>query len=103
MLALANANQCDLASKYREGVASRIKVKVSRKVESAAQELQAHSRGNRFAHHTPRGWGVATREPTIMATTATTDDRTIADLVASAPPLSEAVRTTIAALFKAGA
>lgn len=37
-----------------------------------------------------------------MATTAT-DDGTIADLVAAAPPLSEATRATIAALFKAGA
>lgn len=31
--------------------------------------------------------------------TETAGDKTIADLVASAPPLSEAVRTTIAALF----
>lgn len=37
-----------------------------------------------------------------MAETATTDDRTIADLVASAPQLSEAAKATIAALFRAG-
>lgn len=37
-----------------------------------------------------------------MATTATTDDRTIADLVASAPPLSETAKATIAALFRVG-
>lgn len=37
-----------------------------------------------------------------MADTATERDDTIARLVAVAPPLSEAVRTTIAALFKAG-
>jgi len=38
-----------------------------------------------------------------MAETATTDDGTIERLVAVAPPLSEATRTTLAALFKAGA
>ncbi len=35
--------------------------------------------------------------------TETTGDNTIADLVASAPPLSEGVRATIAALFTVGA
>lgn len=38
-----------------------------------------------------------------MADTATTDDRTIERLVASAPPLSEATRATLAALLRAGA
>lgn len=38
-----------------------------------------------------------------MAESTIERDDTIAELVASAPPLSEATRATIAALFKAGA
>lgn len=37
-----------------------------------------------------------------MAENASTDDRTIERLVASAPPLSETVKASIAALFRAG-
>ncbi|AZS48179.1 hypothetical protein CVS53_02895 [Microbacterium oxydans] len=37
-----------------------------------------------------------------MAETATPDDRTIERLVTSAPPLSETVKASIAALFRAG-
>lgn len=38
-----------------------------------------------------------------MAESTIERDDTIADLVAAAPPLSEATRATISALFKAGA
>lgn len=37
-----------------------------------------------------------------MAETATERDDTIARLVASAPPLSEAIKANIAAVFRAG-